>query len=64
MCLTMSSVEFMSFVRRGFDENDQTGKKHADFYKEHIMWSKDDEWLYGVAASVEDSLSSIKGTDH
>ena len=36
MCLTMSSVEFMSFVRRGFDENEPTRKKYADVDKEHI----------------------------
>ena len=55
----MSSVEFMSFARSSFDENEQTRKNYVDIAKEHIKWSNDDEWLYGVAASVEDSLSSI-----
>ena len=59
MCLTMSSVEFMSFVRSSFDENEQTRKNYVDVAKEHIKWSNYDEWLYGVPASVEDSLSSI-----
>ena len=55
----MSSVEFMSFARSSFDENEQTRKNYVDITKEHIKWSNDDEWLYGVAASVKDSLSSI-----
>ena len=47
----MSSVEFMSFARSSFDENEQTRKNYVDIAKEHIKWSIDDEWLYGVAAS-------------
>ena len=54
----MSSVEFMSFARSSFDENEQTRKNYVDIAKEHNKWINDDEWMYGVTASVEESLSS------